>query len=136
MDTRLVEQQRENLVQERDLVDVRVKEAHAGIHRTIADTVVNHGAWTYTVGPTGITSSPVRTEPSDVVPLSDIQRIIASEQAKGYSYNAWANSVTASAGMLGTAIASDGAIPDVSTLISEFRAGLAKLQNVNAPIIP
>lgn len=135
-DTRLVEQQRLNLIKELDVVEVRLKESYAGIHRTVADTVVNHGAWSYTLGPTGITTSPVRTSPNSVVPLSDIQRVIAAEQAKGYSYNAWANSVTASAGMLGTAIASDGAIDDIQTLVTSFRTALDKLQGVTLPSIP
>lgn len=135
-DTRLVEQQRDNLIEEVEILNMRVKEAQANIHRIVADTVVNHGAWTYNVGVGGISTSPVRTSPNGVVPLSDIQRIIASEQAKGYTYNAWANSVTASAGMLGTAVASDGAIPDVAVLVGLFRTSLEKLQGVAAPIIP
>jgi hypothetical protein len=135
-DTRLVEQQRSNLIKELDMIDSRIKESEAGIHRTVADTLVNHGAWTYTIGPNGIATAPVRTSPNGVVPLSDIQRVIAGEQAKGYSYNAWANSVTASAGMLGTAIASDGAIDDISDLVTLFRTSLTKLQSVNAPTIP
>lgn len=135
-DTRLVEQQRDNLIKEVEILDMRVKESQASLHRTIADTVVNHGAWTYTLNENGLTAPPVRTTPNAVVPLSDIQRIIASEQAKGYSYNAWANAVTASAGMLGTAIASDGAISDIQTLVTSFRLSLEKLQLVNTPVIP
>lgn len=135
-DTLFVEQQRQNLIKELDVIEARLKESYAGIHRTVADTVVNHGAWTYTLGATGITTSPVRTSPNGVVPLSDIQRVIAAEQAKGYSYNAWANSVTASAGMLGTAIASDGAIDDIQSLVTSFRTALDKLQGVTVPSIP
>jgi hypothetical protein len=135
-DTRLVEQQRLNLIEELGVIESRIQESYAGIHRTVADTVVNHGAWTYTLGEGGIATSPVRTAPNGVVPLSDIQRVIAAEQAKGYSYNAWANSVTASAGMLGTAIASDGAIEDIATLVTSFRISLDKLQGVVTPIIP
>ena len=135
-DTLFVGQQRLNLIKELDVIEARLKEAYAGIHRTVADTVVNHGAWTYTLGEGGIATSPVRTSPNGVVPLSDIQRVIAAEQAKGYSYNAWANSVTASAGMLGTAIASDGAIDDIATLVTSFRISLDKLQGVVTPVIP
>lgn len=134
-DLRLVEQQRTNLIKELDVIDMRIKESHATIHRTVADTVVNHGAWSYTLGVNGITTTPVRVTPNAVVPLSDVQRYIAAEQAKGYSYNAWANSVTASAGMLGTAIASDGAISDIADLVTSFKVSLEKLQNVVPPSI-
>ena len=42
-----------------------------------------------------------------LVTLSDTQQEIATEQAKGYAYNAWANALTGSASMLGTAIAAE-----------------------------
>jgi hypothetical protein len=135
-DTLMVVQQTDNLVQEKVLIVERVKEVQAGTHRTVADTVVNHGAWNYTLSSNGIVTTPVKTTPNAVVPLSDIQRVIATEQAKGYTYNAWANATTASAGMLGTAVASDGAIDDISTLVTLFQTTLTQLQQVDLPIIP
>ncbi len=134
-DIKLGEQQRTNMVKELDVLDGRLKESYANIHRTVADTVVNHGAWNYTINAGGVSTTPVRV-PNAVVPLSDVQRVIAAEQAKGYSYNAWANAVTSSAGMLGTAIASDGAISDIAVLVTDFRLALQKLQQVTTPSIP
>lgn len=134
-DTKLVQQQETNLQKEANLIESRIKESQVNTHRAVADTVVNHGSWRYSVSEDGFTSSPTRLA-NTVIPLSDIQRIVATEQAKGYGYNAWANSVTASAGMLGTAIASDGAISEISDLITLFRTSLQKLQDVSTPTIP
>lgn len=131
-DIKIGEQQEINLQKEAVLTDSRVKESQAGAHKVIADTIANYGPWRYTISADGIVSPPVRTSVS-VTPLSDIQAKVAIEQAKGYAYNSWANGVTASAGMLGTAIASDGAISEIGPLLTIFQNGLNKLVNVPAP---
>lgn len=132
----LVAQQQSNLVKEAVLIDSRVKESQAGVHKLVADTVVNYGPWSYVLSENGISSAPTRAGmlPASVVPLSDTQREVAQEQAKGYAYNAWANAVTASAGMIGTAIASDGAITDINSLVNIAKAGMTKLVNVKGSI--
>lgn len=85
------------------LVDSKIKESEVAIHKVIADTYINFGSFTYTLGTNGITSV-TRNDANKT--LSDVQKDIAIEQGKGYTYNAWANALTGSASMLGTAIAS------------------------------
>lgn len=130
-ETNLLAQQVLNAKEEENLIKSRLSESHAAIHKTVADTVVNYGPWTYTVGANGVTSTSQGTPP--VVPLSDVQRTIAKEQARGYAWNAWANAATASAGMLGTAIASDGAITRIDELVNLWESAVTKLEGVSAP---
>lgn len=133
-ETNLLAQQVLNAKEEENLIKSRLNESHAAIHKMVADTVVNYGPWTYTVGANGITSTSLGTPP--VVPLSDIQRTIAKEQARGYAWNAWANAATASAGMLGTAIASDGALNDIDGLVCIWRESVEKLKNAHVVTFP
>lgn len=87
------------------LVQQKVKESYAAVHKIVADTYVNYGSYTYSdLTDTGVTS--VTPHHGTFTTLSNTQQDIAIEQAKGYVYNAWANALTGSASMLGTAIAS------------------------------
>lgn len=133
-ETDLLAQQVLNAKEEINLLRSRLNESYAAVHKTVADTVVNYGPWTYAIGANGVTSSSPGTTP--VVPLSDVQRTIAKEQARGYAWNAWANAATASAGMLGTAIASDGALKDIEGLVSIWRESVEKLKNANVVKFP
>jgi hypothetical protein len=91
---------------ENDLINQKISESHAAVHKIVADTYVNYGNYTYTgLGETGI--STVTKNHGSYKTLSDTQQDIAIEQAKGYTYNAWANALTGSASMLGTAIAAE-----------------------------
>ena len=130
-ETNLLAQQVTNAQEEENLIKSRLNESYAAIHKMVADTVVNYGPWTYALGANGVTSTSQGIPP--VVPLSDVQRTIAKEQARGYAWNAWANAATASAGMLGTAIASDGAITRIDELISLWESAVTKLEGVSAP---
>lgn len=121
-----------NLGKEGVLLDSRKNESLAAIHKTVADTVVNYGPWTYSLGENGVIGTPTRNT-IGITPLSDIQRTIAEEQAKGYAYNAWANAVTASAGMIGTVVASDGDIIEVTELITIAKEVLTELKKVKYP---
>lgn len=103
----------DNLLLQKDQLEAGIRMQHVQAHQIMADTITNYGAWNYDVNELGITGIYERLD-DRVVPLSDIQRIIAEEQSKGYAYNAWANAVTASAGMVGTALASD--ISDANTI--------------------
>lgn len=123
-----------NLGKEGVLLDSRKKESLAAIHKTVADTVVNYGPWTYTLGETGIVGTPTRNV-IGIKPLSDVQRTIAEEQAKGYAYNAWANAVTASAGMIGTVVASGSGITEVTDLVTIAKNTLTQLQGVALPTV-
>lgn len=105
-DMQLVEQQRFKAVEETALVTQKVAESQAAVHKIVADTYVNYGNYQYTgLSGTGITA--VTKQHGDFKTLSDTQKEIAIEQAKGYTYNAWANALTGSASMLGTAIAAE-----------------------------
>jgi hypothetical protein len=105
-DIELTEAQIAKSTKENELVDQKIKESYAAVHKIVSDTYVNYGSFTYSTltesGITGITSTSGAYKT-----LSDTQKEIAVEQAKGYTYNAWANALTGSASMLGTAIASD-----------------------------
>ena len=73
----------------------------AQTHKIIADTYINHGVFTWTnIGPTGVTG--VDKTATTHVTLSDLQKQVSKEQARGYVYNAWANAASAGASMLGT----------------------------------
>ncbi len=73
----------------------------AQTHKIIADTYINHGVFTWTdIGSTGITG--VNKTNTGHVTLSDLQKQVSKEQARGYVYNAWANAASAGASMLGT----------------------------------
>ena len=109
-ETSLLQQERVNKEKDAKILDSKLNESYVAIHKVVADTVTNYGAWNYsnsTIGPDGLAAAPTRYEASGVVPLSDVQREIAKEQAKGYAYNAWANALTGTSSMLGTAIASE-----------------------------
>jgi len=105
-DIELTEAQIIRAVKENSLVDQKIKESYAAVHKIVADTYVNYGSYTYgTLTETGLND--VVKNHGTYKTLSDTQKEIAVEQAKGYTYNAWANALTGSASMLGTAIASD-----------------------------
>lgn len=105
-DIELTEAQTVKAVSENALVTQKVKESHAAVHKIVADTYVNYGNYSYTgLGETGVTA--VTPNHGAFKTLSDTQQDIAIEQAKGYAYNAWANALTGSASMLGTAIAAE-----------------------------
>jgi hypothetical protein len=91
---------------ENSLIDQKIKESYAAVHKIIADTYVNYGNYNYT----GLTADGITTitkNHGDFKTLSDTQKDIAIEQAKGYTYNAWANALTGASSMLGTAIAAE-----------------------------
>lgn len=94
------------VVQEELLTTQKIDESFAAVHKIIADTYVNYGSYTYTtLASNGV--SGVAPQHGVFVTLSDTQQSIAEQQAKGYTYNAWANALTGSSSMLGTAIAAE-----------------------------
>lgn len=113
----LLEQENINKGKEALILDSKLNESFVGIHKVIADTVTNYGAWNYSgsaISADGLAAAPTRSTVTGVDVLSDIQAEIAKEQAKGYAYNAWANALTGTSSMLGTAIASE---------LTEFQSG-------------
>lgn len=106
-DIELTQAQITKTISEDVLLDQKLKESQAAVHKIVADTYVNFGSYTYTtLGESGVSGVSATHLPSHQT-LSDTQQEIAIEQAKGYVYNAWANALTGSASMLGTAIAAD-----------------------------
>lgn len=105
-DMELIDSNITKTVEETALVQQKVTESHAAVHKIVADTYVNYGNYTYT-GLDGTGISGVAANHGTFKTLSNTQQEIAIEQAKGYVYNAWANALTGSASMLGTAIAAE-----------------------------
>ena len=124
-DIELTTEQIGKVASETVLTDQKVKESYAAVHKIVADTYTNFGSVSYTLGANGMATNPVPTTAGGFVTLSDVQRVIGSEQAKGYTYNAWANALTGSASMLGTAIAAEYA-----EFTDPTKAGYTLLQNV------
>lgn len=123
-DMLLTTQQTLNSAAEKDLLESKLKESAVAIHKVVADTYTNFGAYSFVLdaGGNGISSV---TRKDSSTSLSDTQQDIAIEQGKGYTYNAWANALTGSASMLGTAIASG---------VFEFRAGSNEIRLFDAVV--
>lgn len=126
-----------NLTDQNALIKSQLVESYAGIHKATAETVTNMGRWEYRYEPDGLKLATMTVGQGGidgiVEPLSDSQRTIAKEQAKGYAYNAWANSVSASAGMIGTVLASDQSPSSLTNSITAFNASLNSLRTVKGP---
>lgn len=115
-------------------IAAQTEEVYARTHKTVADTYVNHGVYTWTaIAPTGITG--VVKASTGYTTLSDMNKQVAAQQAKGYTYNAWANAATSSSGMIGTLIAAE--IPDLdpTTYLSTWQSVVGKLNGIAVPSI-
>lgn len=112
----------------------QTEEVQARTHKLVADTYVNHGLFTgYTITDTGIAfATKVAT---GYVTLSDMNKQVAKEQAKGYAWNAWSNAASSSAGMIGTLVAAE--IPDLNpaTYLATWSTAVSKLNTVTEPVI-
>ena len=115
-------------------IAAQTEEVHARTHKTIADTYVNHGIYTWTgitsKGVTGVTKAS-----TGYTTLSELQKQVAAQQAKGYSYNAWANAATGASGMIGTLVAAE--IPDLNptAYLSLWQTAMNKLNGITEPTI-
>ena len=90
-----------NKAKQAEVLDATKQQNWAQTHKIVADTYINHGVFTWTgltnAGLTGVTKAN-----TGYTTLSDMQKVVSGEQAKGYSYNAWSNAASAGASMLGT----------------------------------
>ena len=109
----------------------------AQTHKLIADTYINHGVFTWTnlndKGLSGVSKTNV-----GYVTLSDLQKQVSKEQARGYVYNAWANAASAGASMLGTLAGAElESIPSTTwtEMINLWKNPTQKLGNELAPNI-
>jgi hypothetical protein len=127
----LATQEKTNKVTEERVLQGRVQESIATVHKVYADTAANFGGTTtstkdsngwYTITytpPTGTTASDT---------LSYYQKEIAKQQAKGYVYNAWSNAVNASATTLGLLISENDAATETQvSLQTSMLKGICNL---------
>lgn len=115
-------------------IAAQTEEVHARTHKSIADTYVNHGIFTWTdITDKGVTG--VIKASSGYTTLSDLQKQVAAQQAKGYSYNAWSNAATGASGMIGTLIAAE--IPDLNPTqyLTLWSTAMGKLNGITEPTI-
>lgn len=115
-------------------ITAQTEEVHARTHKTVADTYVNHGIYTWTdITDKGVTG--VVKAATGYTTLSELQKHVAAQQAKGYSYNAWSNAATGASGMIGTLVAAE--IPDLdpSAYLSLWQTAMGKLNGITEPTI-
>ena len=110
---------------------------YAQTHKIVADTYVNHGVFNWSgLSNTGI--STVTKSATGYVTLSDLQKQVSKEQARGYVYNAWSNAASAGASMLGTLAGAEiESIPSTSwtEMINLWKIPTQKLGESTAPTI-
>ena len=115
-------------------IAAQTEELYARTHKTVADTYVNHGIYTWTsITDKGVTG--VVKAATGYTTLSELQKHVAAQQAKGYSYNAWSNAATGASGMIGTLVAAE--IPDLdpSAYLSLWQTAMGKLNGITEPTI-
>jgi len=117
------------------LSDAKLKETNAGTHKIVADTYVNYGMYSgYNITDTGVTGVTDAT-PAGYYTLSDMQRTIAQEQAKGYAYNAWSNAASGLGSTIGVALTSETDIftGDNAGILTAWKATVDNLKNAVVP---
>ena len=126
-----------NKAKQADVLDATKQQTWAQTHKIVADTYINHGVFTWTgltnVGLTGVTK-----ENTGYTTLSDMQKVVSGEQAKGYSYNAWSNAASAGASMLGTLAGAEIQSIDQSSwaeMISLWKLPTTKLGAIVTPAV-
>jgi hypothetical protein len=117
-----------------DMTEAKKTEIYAGVHKIVADTYANYGAYSgYIISATGVTGITDIT-PASYTTLSDAQLAIAKEQAKGYAYNAWANAASGLGSTIGVALTSETNIfTDNPTLLTSWRTTIENLRDVSVP---
>lgn len=115
-------------------IKAQTEQAHASIHKLVADTYVNHGMYSgYTVSENGITGTQKLS--TGYVTLSEMNRVVAGEQAKGYVLNAYSNAASSSAGMIGTLVAAEIPGLDPTQYLQTWKSAVDKLNNLVVPTI-
>ncbi len=115
-------------------IKAQTEQAHASIHKLVADTYVNHGMYSgYTVSENGITGTQKLN--TGYVTLSEMNRVVAGEQAKGYVLNAYSNAASSSAGMIGTLVAAEIPGLNPTQYLTTWKSAVDKLNNLVVPTI-
>lgn len=119
----------------KDQVDAQTKQVQAQVHKLVADTYVNHGMFTgYIINDNGIVGTTKQAQPD--VTLSEMNKQVAAEQAKGYAWNAWSNAASSSAGMIGTVAAAELTNETlVENALNTWNTSVTKLNQITAPTI-
>ena len=129
-----IKQENENKKDLNDQILAQTDEVYARTHRLIADTYVNHGIYSWTTlqknGIAGVTKAT-----TGYTTLSDLQKVVTGEQAKGYAYNAWGNAASASGGMIGTLVAAEIPGLDPATYLNAWMNSVTKINAVTAPTV-
>lgn len=115
-------------------IESQTKQSMASTHKLIADTYVNHGMYAgYTITENGITGT--QRLSTGYVTLSEMNRVVAGEQAKGYVLNAYSNAASSSAGMIGTLVAAEIPGLDPTQYLQTWKSAVDKLNNLTVPTI-
>ena len=115
-------------------IKAQTEQAYASIHKLVADTYVNHGMYSgNTVAENGITGTQKLS--TGYVTLSEMNRVVAGEQAKGYVLNAYSNAASSSAGMIGTLVAAEIPGLDPTQYLQTWKSAVDKLNNLVVPTI-
>lgn len=123
-----------NKVKLNDQVVAQTDEVYARTHRLVADTYINHGVFQWTsLNNNGMAG--VQKLVTNYTTLSDLQKVVSAEQAKGYAYNAWSNAATSSGGMIGTLVAAEIPGLNYTTYLDKWMTAVNKINAVSAPEI-
>ena len=123
-----------NKVKLNDQVVAQTDEVYARTHRLVADTYINHGVFQWTsLDNNGM--SGVEKLVTNYTTLSDLQKVVSAEQAKGYAYNAWGNAASSSGGMIGTLVAAEIPGLNYTTYLDKWMTAVTKINAVAAPSI-
>lgn len=123
-----------NKVKLNDQVVAQTDEVYARTHRLVADTYINHGVFQWTnLDNNGM--SGVQKLVTNYTTLSDLQKVVSAEQAKGYAYNAWGNAASSSGGMIGTLVAAEIPGLNYTTYLDKWMTAVTKINAVAAPSI-
>ena len=123
-----------NKVKLNDQIVAQTDEVYARTHRLVADTYINHGVFQWTnLDNNGMMG--VQKLVTDYTTLSDLQKVVSAEQAKGYAYNAWGNAASSSGGMIGTLVAAEIPGLNYTTYLDKWMTAVTKINDVTAPSI-
>jgi hypothetical protein len=126
-DIKYVQAQAANTTANTAALELKKAEIRAGVYKTIADTRANFGnVSSYSLTDNAFTVTLSSTEST----LSHYQIELAKQQNKGYYWNAWANAVTAAAGVVSTLVASEAPVWEADNPNSS-KIGNVALQQVN-----
>jgi hypothetical protein len=116
-----------NTVKNTEALELKKAEIRAGVYKAVADTRANFGnVSSYSLTDNAFTVTLSGTDST----LSHYQIELAKQQNKGYYWNAWANAVTAAAGVVSTLVASEAPVWEADNPNSS-KIGNVALQQVN-----